>query len=236
MQISLGDITVDVVRKRMRSIRLSVHPPVGRVRISAPFRVAIETLRAFALAKLGWIRKQQVRVRQQPRALPREFVDGEPLSIWGHRCVLRIVEAKAPPSVELRPGELVLRVRPGTSERIRAAAIEAWHREELRKAAIPLFAKWELAMGVSVGTIFTQRMRTRWGTCNPRTRSIRLNTELVKKPPECLEYVIVHEMVHLLEPSHNRRFKTLMSQFMPAWAHLRQKLRSLPTGPESLGC
>ena len=232
MQISLGDIVVDVIRKRIRSIRLSVHPPAGRVRMSAPIRVGLETLRLFAMAKLGWVRKQQVRGRQQPRGAPREFLDHESHYVWGERYLLRVEELKARPSVELRPAELVLRVRPGSTARTRGAVLEAWYRDRLKEAAMPLFAKWEPVMGVKVGKLLMQRMRTRWGTCNTRSGSIRLNTELVKKPPECLEYVVVHEMVHLLEPSHNARFKALMTRFMPNWAVRRQMLNRLPVRHE----
>jgi predicted metal-dependent hydrolase len=126
----------------------------------------------------------------------------------------------------------VLRVRPGSTARTRGAALEAWYRDRLKEAAMPLFAKWEPVMGVKVGKLLMQRMRTRWGTCNTRSGSIRLNTELVKKPPECLEYVVVHEMVHLLEPSHNARFKALMTRFMPNWAVCRQMLNRLPVRHE----
>lgn len=231
-QISLGDISIDVIRKKIRNIHLSVHPPVGRVRMAAPFRVALDTLRLFAVAKLGWIRKQQARLQRQERETPREYLDRESHMVWGKRYLLRVEEVQTRPLIELTLTELVLRVRPGTPARKRAAMLEAWHREQLKEAARPLFRRWEPVMGVSVGTLFTQRMRTRWGSCNARTRSIRLNTELVKKPVECLEYVVVHEMVHLLEPSHNRRFKSLMAQFLPNWAVYRQMLNRLPVRHE----
>lgn len=234
-QIALGDITVDVIRKKIKNIHLSVHPPGGRVRIAAPLRLALDTLRLFAIAKLGWIRKQQARLRKQERETAREYLDRESHFVWGKRYLLRVEEVKAAPTVELTLTELVLRVRPGTSSRKRAEALETWHRERLKEAAGPLFRKWEPVMGVKVGKLFTQRMRTRWGTCNSRTRSIRLNTELVKKPAECLEYVVVHEMVHLLESSHNSRFKALMSQFIPNWVVYRQMLNRLPVRHEDWG-
>jgi predicted metal-dependent hydrolase len=224
-KISLGEITVELVRKKIRSIRLSVRPPDGRVRMSAPIRVGLETLRRFAIGKLGWIRKHQSRLRQEPREPSRRHLDGERHFVWGKPYRLRVQETAAPPSVELTLDELVLRVRPGASARKREAVIEAWYRERLKEAAPPLIAKWQPVMGVTVGQLFTQRMRTRWGTCNTRSRSIRLNTELVRKPLACLEYIIVHEMTHLLEPSHNRRFKILMSRFMPDWTVHRQALR-----------
>jgi hypothetical protein len=232
--MTLGDISVDVIRKKIRGIRLSVHPG-DRVRIAAPFRVGLEVLRLFAMAKLGWIRKQQVRLRQQPCETPLRYLDRESHLVWGQQHPLTVVEVNAPPVVELTPVGLVLRVRPGASAQRREAVIEAWYREKLKEAAPPLISKWEPIMGVKVGKLFTQRMRSRWGTCNPRSRSIRLNTELVRKPVECLEYVVVHEMTHLLEPSHNRRFKALMSRFMPDWAVHRRALSHRPVrGPRSV--
>ena len=231
-EILLGDVKVEVIRKKIRSIRLSVRAPGGSVRISAPIRMGLETLRLFALTKLGWIRKQQVRLRQEPQDSPRAYIEGEGHFVWGKQYRLKVEEVEAPPSVELNLIEMVLRMRPGASAQKRQAVIEGWHRQKLKEAAPPLIAKWEPVMGVRVGGLFTRRMRSRWGTCNTRSRSIRLNTELVRKSVECLEYVIVHEMTHLLEPSHNRRFKALMSRFLPDWAVRRQALRGLPMRPE----
>lgn len=231
-EISLGEVTVEVIRKKVRGMRLSVRPPDGRVRMSAPFRLGIETLRRFAIEKLGWIRKQQVRLRQQPLEAPRAYLDGESHRVWGQRYPLRVVETDAPPSARLDPTALVLRVRPGASLQRREAVIDAWHRQMLMEAAPPLIAKWEPVMGVKVGRLFTRRMRSRWGTCDTRSHDIRLNTELVTRPVECLEYVIVHEMTHLLEPSHNRRFKALMSRFLPDWTQRRQALRRPSAGQE----
>ena len=218
---------VEVIRKRMRSIRLTVHAPGDRVRLAAPYRMSLAALREFALTKLAWIRKQQVRLRLQPMTAAPRYADGESVLVWGREHRLRVEERAAAPSVELTPDAVLLRIRPGATMRKREAVIEAWHREMLKAAAVPLFAKWEPVMGVKVGRLFTQRMRSRWGTCNPRSRGIRLNTELVTKPVECLEYVIVHEMTHLLEPSHNRRFKALMSRFLPDWPRHRKALGRL---------
>ena len=224
----MADITVEVIRKRIRSIRLSVRPPDGRVRMSAPVRTGLETLRRFAIEKLGWIRKHQARLRQQAQEPPWKYLDGESHFVWGRRYLLAVEETDAPPSVNSTLDSLALRVRPGASTRKRGAVMEGWYRERLKEAASPLIAKWEPVMGVKVKKLLTRRMKTRWGTCNTRSGSIRLNTELVTRPLECLEYVIVHEMTHLLEPSHNRRFKDLMSRFMPDWAVHRQALRRLP--------
>jgi predicted metal-dependent hydrolase len=227
--LQLDDLTIEVVRKNIKHIHLTVRPPDGQVRISAPTRMGMETIRAFATAKLGWIRRHQARFQAQEREAPREFVDRESHYVWGRRYLLRVAEEEAaPPSVELEHGRLVLRVRPGSDRATRRAVLEAWYRSELKTAIPPLIAKWELLMGVKVARFFVQRMKTRWGSCNPRQRNIRLNTELARKPQECLEYVVVHEMVHLLEPSHSARFYALMDQFMPQWRAYKAELNRLP--------
>jgi predicted metal-dependent hydrolase len=232
-RIQLGDIGVDVVRKNIKNIHLSVHPPTGRVRIAAPERMSLDTVRVFAIAKLPWIKKQQGKLRDQERETPREYIDRESHYIWGKRYLLKIVEADQPPSVELIHSRVVLRVRRGTNTARRQAILEEWHREQLRLAILPLIKKWERLMGVRVRRFFVQRMKTKWGSCNHRTGSIRLNTDLARKPRECLEYIVVHEMVHLLESTHNERFMALMNQFMPKWQSHRNDLNRLPVRHES---
>ncbi|RRR67075.1 MAG: M48 family peptidase [Candidatus Viridilinea halotolerans] len=232
-QIQLGDITIDVERKPIKNIHLSVYPPAGRVRIAAPERMELATIRVFAIAKLDWIKAQQRRMRAQEREAPREYLERESHYVWGQRYLLHVQERTAPPSVSLSPTQLLLSVRPGTAEAQRQAILERWYREQLRAAVTSLIAKWEPMMGVKVQRIFVQRMKTRWGSCTPSTGSIRLNTELAKKPRECLEYVVVHELTHLIEPSHNRRFISLMDQFMPHWQAYRAQLNALPVRHET---
>ncbi len=227
-EIILDDIPVAVVRKRIRNLRLSVHPPEGTVRISAPLRMSLDTIRNFALSKLGWIKRQQQKLRDQEREEPREYLDRESHLVWGERRLLRVEERDSPPHVLLDPGRLVLRVRPGTDTAGRQAVVAAWQREELRQATLPLIDAWEARLGVTVTRLYVRYMKTRWGTCNTRAGSIRLNSELARKPRECLEYIVVHEMVHLLEPSHNQRFQELMDRFLPAWRNLRRELNRLP--------
>ena len=231
-RFELGDITVDVVLKNIKNVHLSVHPPNGRVTVSAPSRMDIDTIRVFTISKLGWIRKQQQKLRDQERETPREYLERESHYVWGKRYLLAIAEHDRPPAVTLEHHRLRLRVRPETSEEKRAAIVEAWYREELKRAVPDLIAKWEPVLGVAVAHFFVQRMKTRWGSCNPETRSIRLNTDLAKKPPDCLEYIVVHEMTHLLEPTHNARFIALMDQFMPNWQYYRQKVNRLPVRHE----
>ena len=234
-RIELGDIAVDVVRKDIKNVHLSVFPPAGKVRISAPLRMELDTIRVFAITKLGWIRSQQKKLREQVRETPREFVDRESHYVWGKRYLLKVIEQDAPPDVELKHSRMVLAVRPGSTERQRALVLEAWYRERLKEAVPALIAKWQPVMSVKATRFFVQRMKTKWGSCNPVARSIRINTDLAKKPPECLEYIVVHELVHLLEPTHNARFVALMDGFMPKWKFYRDELNRLPVRHEDWG-
>ena len=232
-QIQLGEIGVDVVRKGIKNIHLSVHPPTGKVRIAAPEHLSLDTIRVFAIGKLVWIRQQQRKLREQERETPREYLERESHWVWGRRCLLKVIEGHETPSVELASGRMILRLRPGSEIEKRQAHIEAWYREQVRAAVPKLIAKWERVLGVSVAGFFVQRMKTKWGSCNPKARTIRLNTDLAKKPASCLEYIVVHEMVHLLEPTHNAHFVALMDKFMPKWQHRRALLNRLPVRHES---
>jgi predicted metal-dependent hydrolase len=194
-RFNLGEIPVDVVLKDIKNIHLSVYPPSGTVRISAPSRMSLDTIRVFAISKLGWIKQQQSKLRGQERESPREYLDRESHYVWGRRYLLQVVECDEPPSIELKHKRMVLRVRPGADEARKQAVMEDWYRAEIKKAATPLIAKWEPVLGVKADRVFVQRMKTRWGSCNTATHSIRLNTDLAKKPADCLEYIVVHEMV-----------------------------------------
>jgi|SRR5450759_659116 len=231
-QIDLGDIVVDVVLKDIQNVHLSVHPPSGRVRISAPSRMSLETIRAFAVSKLDWIKKQQTKLQEQERETPREYLDRESHYVWGRRYLLKLSENDQAPSVGLEHGRMCLAVRPGANKARRQAIVEDWYRGELKKAVPPFLARWEPLLGVKVERFFVQRMKTKWGSCNPLAHSIRLNTDLAKKPRECLEYVVVHEIVHLLESTHNARFVALMDQLMPQWRVYREQLNQLPVSHE----
>ena len=231
-QIELGDITVDVILKDIKNVHLSVYPPLGRVRISAPQRMSLDTLRVFAISKLAWIKQQQAKLREQERETPRDYVERESHYVWGKRYLLTVIESEAPPAVELKHSRMVLRVRPGSGEDKRRAIVEQWYREQLKAAVPPLLAKWQPVLGVAAERWFVQRMKTKWGSCNHRARTIRLNTELARKPAECLEYIVAHELVHLLEPTHNARFLALMDHFMPQWQNHRQALNRLPVRQE----
>jgi len=232
-RIQLGEIGVDVIRKDIKNVHLSVHPPTGRVRIAAPWRMSLDTVRVFAIAKLPWIKKQQRKLLEQERETPREYIDRESHHVWGRRHLLKIIEADQPAGVELSHGRLVLRVRPGTGVAKRREILEEWHRGQLREAIPVLVEKWQRLMGVRVSRFFVQRMKTKWGSCNHQAGTIRINTDLARKPKECLEYIIVHEMAHLIEPTHNERFTALMDRFLPKWQSRRESLNRLPVRHES---
>ena len=224
---------MDVVLKEIKNVHLSVHPPTGRVRVSAPKHMRVETIRAFAISKLDWIRQQQTRLRDQPREAPREYVDRESHYVWGKRYLLTVAEREEPPAIDLGHSRMLLNVRPGTDEIKKHALVEEWYRGLMKDALPPLLGRWQLQLGVRVSRFFVQRMKTRWGSCNQVARTIRLNTELAKKPAECLEYVVVHELVHLLEPTHNAHFVALMDRFMPLWQFHRRVLNRLPVRRET---
>lgn len=231
-QINLGEIAVDVVRKDIKNIHLSVYPPSGRVRISAPLRMDLDTIRVFAITKLGWIKSQQKKLCEQERETPREYLERESHYVWGKRYLLKIEEQDTAPEMELKHNKMTLRIRPATSQERKQEILETWYREQLKAALPPLIAKWESLMGVKVGRYFVQKMRTKWGNCSHVARNIRLNTDLAKKPPECLEYIVVHELAHLLEPTHNPSFIALMDQFMPKWKFYKEQLNRLPVRHE----
>jgi predicted metal-dependent hydrolase len=229
-QIDVGGISVDVVFKNIKNVHLSVHPPTGRVRISAPAWMTLDTIRVYAISKIGWIQKHQEKFSQQERETQREYLDRESHYVWGKRYLLKVHEENRPPSVELKHNQMILTVRPRARKDKREAIVTAWYRDLVRAAVIPLTAKWEPVLGVNADSIMVRRMRTRWGSCTSASRTIRLNTELAKKPRECLEYVLVHELIHLLEPSHNATFTGLMDKYMPQWRHLRNELNRAPLG------
>lgn len=228
--LDVSGIAVDVIRKNIKNVHLSVHPPTGRVRIAAPLRMSLDTVRLFAISKLGWIRHQQRTLLRQERETEREYLDRESHYLWGKRLLLKVVEFDAAPEVRVRHGSIVLQVRPGADVGTRGGVLGAWHRQLLKGEGVELVEAWEPRLKVTVAGLFVQQMKTKWGSCNPSARTIRLNTELAKKPKECLEYIVVHEMAHLLEPTHGPQFVGVMDRVLPSWRELREVLNSLPIG------
>lgn len=230
--ITLDNIELDVVYKDIKNVHLSVHPPTGRVRISAPRAASLDVVRAFAISKLAWIRRQQQTLREQERELPRAYTDRESHYLWGRRYLLVVEERDAPPSVVIDHRRLVLSVRPGANAVMREAVLGRWYRDQIRDVAPGIIARWAPVLGVRLARFYVRQMKTLWGSCTPHSRTIRLNTELAKKPVECLEYIIVHELTHLREPTHNARFVDLMDSVMPQWRSRRDRLNELPVRHE----
>ena len=226
--IRVGDLEVELTRKAVKHAHLSVHPPTGRVTLVTPLGTRAEVARAFAITKLGWIRAQQERFRSQARESPRQFVGRESHFLWGRGYLLTVRHENTAPSVVLDHRRIILTVRPGADAARRAEVMHAWHKSLLHAAVPGLIAQWERRLGVRVRGYFLQRMKTKWGSCNPRASHIRLNTELVKKPRDLLEYVIVHEMLHLIEPNHGERFVALLNAHYPFWRDARAELNQLP--------
>lgn len=227
-QIKLGNITIDVEQKDIKNIHLSVYPPDGSVKIAAPLRMDLDTIRVFAINKLQWIKKQQEAFRNQEREAPREYLTKESHYFQGKRYLLRVIEHDIKPQVVLTRSKIELYVRPGTTTQKRKEIIEEWYREELKKSVPELIEKWEKVIGVKAHEFGIRKMRTKWGTCHVEAKRIWLNLELAKKPLECLEYIIVHELVHLLEPTHNQTFKAHMNHFLHKWTFYRDELNRLP--------
>jgi len=226
--IEIGDISISVTRKDVKNVHLSVHPPDGRVTLVAPRSTRIDAARAYAVTKIAWIRQQRESLLTQARETPRQFVGRETHFLWGRRYLLRVIEKDEKPQIKLDHRTIHLQVRPGTSREARARIMHSWHLRLLHDIVPSLIRKWESRIGVEVRRYYLQRMRTKWGSCNFVRKTIRLNTELVKKPRDLLEYIVVHEMVHLLEPTHSSRFFTLLSEHYPKWAEARCDLNELP--------
>ncbi|MDN5936193.1 MAG: M48 family metallopeptidase [Nitrosospira sp.] len=230
--LELANLHIRVTRKAVRNLHLSVNPPDGTVRITAPDWMGTDSIRLFAINKLGWIRREQKKMRAQERETPREYIEDESHYVWGQRYLLHIIEHDASPAVSLTARHLVLRLRPGTETAEREAILYAWYREEMRRAIADLLAEWQPRVGRVANRVFIQRMKTKWGSCNTRRGHIRLNSELARKPRKCLEYVLLHEMMHLREPTHNSNFIALMDALMPHWRDRRDVLNRLPVRNE----
>lgn len=227
-KLNLAGLTIDVDRRPIKHLHLGVYPPDGRVRISAPDGVTSEAIRLFAISKLAWIKSRRQKFAAQSREPPREYLERESHYVWGRRYLLRVVQAEEAPRVELGQRMLQLSVRPGTPLKRRGELLERWYRARLREAASPVISKWERALGVRVRRVFVQRMKTRWGSCNSAARTIRLNSELARKPREYMEFVVLHEMAHIRAPTHGPRFIAIMDQLMPNWRDIRMALNQLP--------
>jgi predicted metal-dependent hydrolase len=230
--IQLGELKIEITRKDIKNVHLSVHPPDGRVSLSAPINTRLEVARAYAISKLSWIRLQQDKLAKQLRETPREFVKRESHYLWGRRYLLNVIEEDVKPLVLIDHKRITLHIRPNTSRAKRAEIMYNWKKFILHEYIKTLIIKWEPILDVKVNEYFIQRMKTKWGSCNHTSKNIRLNTELVKKPKDLVEYVVVHEMLHILVPNHSDKFMMLLNQYYPNWRESRIELNELPLGAE----
>lgn len=230
--LTVAGISVDVVYKDIKNLHIGVYPPVGRVRVAAPSRLDDDQVRLALVQRLPWIKSQQERMQAAERQSQREMIAGESHYVWGSRYRLKIVERAGRSHLELDGDRLVLYVPEGTSTELRRDLLDRWYRERLREAIPGIVSRWEPALGTRVSRWTIRRMKTKWGSCNRETGHIWFNLELAKKHPESLEYVAVHEMTHLLERGHGRRFVKLMDGFMPDWRARRDQLNDAPHGHE----
>jgi len=230
-QITVGEHQIDVVRKNIKNLHLAVYPPDGRVRIATPLHLDDEAVRLFAISKLSWIKKHQANFITQERQTEREYVSGESHYFQGKRYLLNVIYQQGNPQVKVRNNTYIdLYVRENSDTQQRQNVIISWYRQQLKQEIPQLIAKWEPIMDVQVHDWGVKQMKTKWGTCNIQAKRIWLNLELAKKAQHCLEYVVVHEMVHLLERSHGERFVALMNKYMPSWRFYKDELNRSPLG------
>ena len=233
-QISVNGIAIEVTRKPIKNLHLGVYPPEGQVRVTAPPHISDDAIRLAAIGRLAWIKRQQNNFQAQPRQSEREMVSGESHYFLGQRYLLQIAELdkKQRKNCIVLQGRstMIIYVKPNTTSEKRLEIIQKWYREQL-KALIPtMLDKWTAIVGVEVTDWGIKKMKTKWGSCNIEEKRIWLNLELVKKPLHCIEYIIVHELVHLLERNHSDRFKSILDKVMPQWRLFRDELNSLPLG------
>ncbi|MBM3138471.1 MAG: M48 family metallopeptidase [Chloroflexi bacterium] len=228
-QLEVAGLSIDVVKKDIKNLHLSVHPPTGRIRISAPQEMNDESIRLFAVSKIRWIRKHKKRFEEQARQTIRDFVSGESHYFWGNRYILDVVDSQENPKVEI-VGNKKIRLSVDIRKDLdhREELMTAWYRREIKKVIPDIIYKWQGKTGLVVNEWRVRKMKTRWGSCNISARRIWINLELAKKPPHCLEFIIAHEMVHFLERNHNQRFTELMDEYLPNWQLLRDELNRFP--------
>ena len=233
--LTIRGINIDVVYKNIKNLHIGVYPPVGRVRVAAPERLDEEQIRLAVIQRLPWIKRQRQQLQEADRQSPREMVTGESHYVWGVRHRLKIIERLGRAHVEVDGDRLLMYVPAGTDTESRAKLLQDWHRKQLRHAVPELIAKWEPVIGRNVPRWSIRRMKTKWGSCNRETGHIWFNLELTKKHPLCLEYIVVHEMAHLLERNHGERFTGLMDKFMPDWRARREQLNASALAAEVWG-
>lgn len=231
-QITVGGLRVDVLRKPIKNLHLGVYPPHGRVRVAAPLTVSDEAVRLAVVTRMAWIKRQRAKFETQSRQSARAYVSGESHYFLGQRYRLKLIEGASAGRVLVRNGRsLDLHVRANSDQAVRERVFLGWYRQELRSRAKPLIEKWATAMGLLPTLAWgIRRMKTKWGTCSIEARRIWLNLELIKKPPQCLEYIVVHELAHFFERNHTDRFVAMMDKLLPHWRLIRDELNAEPLG------
>lgn len=230
--LTVGDLGVDVVYKDIKNLHISVYPPVGRVRVAAPTRTDEDTIRLAIVQRMPWIRRQREQLQNAQRQAQRQMVSGETHYAWGQRYRLDVSRQSGNHSVEVRGDTLWVVTPEGSDPESRRGTLDRWYRRELKAALPALLDKWQAVIGVEAETVVVRRMKTKWGTCVTHARTIWLNPELAKKNPRCLEYIVVHELTHLIERGHGDRFIALMDGFLPDWRARRDELNDAPLAAE----
>lgn len=230
--LTVRGIDIDVIYKDIKNLHIGVYPPLGRVRVAAPKRLDDDQVRLAVIQRLPWIKRQREQLRAAPRQSLREMTTGESHYVWGIRKRLKVVERPGRPHIETDGDRLVLYVPTDASAEKRRAVLDAWYRDQLRQAVPDLIAKWEKVFDVSVPKWTIRRMKTKWGSCNRQTRHLWFNVELAKKHPDCLEYIVVHEIVHYFERNHGERFTNLVDKYLPDWGSRREQLNGAPLAHE----
>jgi predicted metal-dependent hydrolase len=224
--MNVSGIEIEIVKKDIKNMHLNVMPPLGRVRISAPYGTSDDAINLFAVKKISWIKKQVEKFKCQQRQTEREYITGESHYLWGRRYKLEIRYSNKGNSIEVKGNKMILTVREKSTRQQRESYVNEWYRAELKDKLPPLVKKWEENMGVKANAVTVKNMLTRWGTCNPETKRILVNLQLAKKPVKCLEYIVIHELVHLREKTHSNRFAEHMDTYMPDWRVVKDELNS----------
>jgi len=230
--LTVAGINVDVVYKNIKNMHISVYPPIGRVRVAAPDRLDEDAIRLAVVQRLPWIKKQREQLQTAERQSQREMVTGESHYVWGQRLRLKLIDVAGRPHIDAVGSKLQLSVPPGMDDAHRRKLLESWYRKQIKVALPPLIEKWEAIIGLKVNAWTVRRMKTKWGSCNPDSASLWFNIELAKKHPGCLEYIVVHEMTHFRERTHNDRFVELMDKHLPNWRATRDELNGAPLAEE----
>ncbi len=230
--LTVAGLGIDVVYKDIKNLHISVYPPIGRVRVAAPERMAEDAIRLAIVQRLSWIKRQRAQLQNAERQTQRQMLSGESHYVWGKRYRLNVSRTSGHFGAEISGNTLFVITPKGSDANTRYMTLDRWYRRQLKSAVPDLLAKWAPVVGVEIPKIVVRRMKTKWGTCVSHSNTIWLNPELAKKDPRCLEYIVVHEMIHFYERGHRERFVSLMDSFLPDWPARRDELNESPLAHE----